>query len=158
MIPQRIAGLCFFSCVQSALLAQPSSSISPELRQQVTAKVAEAYPKLEPLYKHLHTHPELSLREEQTAARVADELEKLGFKVTRRIGGNGIVGVLSNGNGPTVLVRTDLDALPVTEQTSAAYASTVKVTDEKGNTVGVMHACGHDMHMTSFVGAARVLS
>src|SRR5205085_1976035 len=81
-----------------------------------------------------------------------------GFKVTRHIGGYGIVGILSNGIGPTVLLRTDMDALPVIEQTGASYASLVQAKDPKGNMVGVMHACGHDMHMMVFLGAARVLS
>jgi len=155
MTPRRIAAFCSFALAgQLALCAPLDAPVLAELR----SRVAEAYPQLEPLYKHFHTHPELSLQEEKTSQRVADELEPLGFKVTRRIGGYGVVGVLSNGAGPTVLVRTDLDALPVTEQTGAPYASTVKVTDEKGNGVGVMHACGHDMHMTAFLGTARVLS
>ena len=159
MTPQRIAALCASAlCAQFTLSAQPTTSASIELRKQVAARVANAYPQLEPLYKYFHANPELSLREEKTAQRLADELEKLKFAVARRIGGHGIVGVLSNGAGPTVLIRTDLDGLPVTEQTGASYASTVKMTDEKGNTVGVMHACGHDMHMTAFIGTARTLS
>lgn len=159
MTLRLVAALCVFSLrPQFACAAQPASSISAELRGQVAARLANAYPRLEPLYKHFHAHPELSLQEERTSQRVADELEQLGFKVTRRIGGHGVVGVLSNGNGPTVLVRTDLDALPVIEQTGAPYASAVKATDEKGNSVSVMHACGHDLHMTAFLGTARVLS
>src|SRR5438876_8534412 len=134
-----------------------TSFAQSELREQLASPVANAYSQFEPVYKQLHAHPELSLQEEKTSARLADELEKLGFNVTRRVGGYGVVGVLKNGNGPTVLVRTDMDALPVTEQTRAAYASAVKVTDDKGNTVGVMHACGHDMHMTVLLGTARLL-
>jgi hippurate hydrolase len=118
---------------------------------------AEA-PDLETLYKTLHSNPELSLQEERTAARMAKELEQLGFTVTTKVGGNGVVGVLKNGPGPTVLVRTDMDALPVTESTGLPYASTVRTRDKEGNDVGVMHACGHDMHMTCFVGTARVLT
>jgi len=129
-----------------------------QLRTQVASRVAELYPQLEPLYKHFHSHPELSLHEEQTSKRLADDLDQLGFTVARRVGGHGVVAVIKNGNGRTVLVRTDMDALPVTEQTGAPYASIVKATDDKGNTVGVMHACGHDMHMTVFLGAARVLA
>jgi hippurate hydrolase len=109
------------------------------------------------LYRHLHSHPELSLQEVQTSARLAKELTKLGFKVTTQFGGHGVVGVYSNGKGPTVLVRTDMDALPVTEKTGVSYASKVRVRDKNDNEVGVMHACGHDMHMTCWVGAARVL-
>src|SRR5258705_43821 len=118
----------------------------------------ELYPNLEPLYREFPTHPEVSLQEEKTSERIEGELEKIGFKVTRRVGGHGVVAVLANGTGPTVPVRTAMDALPVTEQTGAAYASQLKVTDDKGNTVGVMHACGHDMHMAVFVGTARLLS
>jgi hippurate hydrolase len=109
------------------------------------------------LYQHLHSHPELSLQEEQTAARMAAELTKLGFEVTTKVGGHGLVGVFKNGAGPTVLVRTDLDALPVTEQTGVPYASKVRVRDRFGNDTGVMHACGHDIHMTCWVGTARTL-
>jgi hippurate hydrolase len=109
------------------------------------------------LYQHLHSHPELSLQEEQTAARMPAELKKLGFEVTTKVGGHGVVGVLKNGAGPTVMVRTDLDALPVTEQTGVPYASKVRVRDRFGNDTGVMHACGHDIHMTNWVGTARTL-
>jgi amidohydrolase len=159
MTPQRTTALCIFALsVQFTFSALPAASTSAELRKQVATQVANAYPRLEPLYKHLHANPELSSREEKTSQRLADELEQLGFTVTRKVGGHGVVGVLSNGVGPSVLVRTDLDALPVTEQTGAPYASAVKATDDKGNAVGVMHACGHDMHMTAFIGTARVLS
>ncbi|HET6574858.1 MAG TPA: amidohydrolase [Fimbriiglobus sp.] len=109
------------------------------------------------LYQHLHTHPELSLQEEQTAARMAEELKKIGFEVTTNVGGHGVVGVFKNGAGPTVLVRTDLDALPVTEQTGVPYASKVRVRDRFGNDTGVMHACGHDIHMSVWTGTARTL-
>jgi hippurate hydrolase len=108
-------------------------------------------------YKHFHTHPELSLHEEHSAARLAKAMRDLGFDVTEHVGGHGIVAVLKNGTGPTVLVRTDMDALPVTERTGLPYASKVHVRDKSGNDVGVMHACGHDMHMTCWVGTARVL-
>jgi hippurate hydrolase len=96
--------------------------------------------------------------EEQTAARMARELRALGFAVTEKVGGHGVVGVLKNGPGPTVLVRTDMDALPIVEQTGLAYASKVRTRDRNGNEVGAMHACGHDMHMTCWVGTARVLA
>src|SRR6266404_2734427 len=108
-----------------------SAGISAEVRKQVAAEAEKASSRLEPLYRHFHTHPELSLHEEKTSQRLADELDKLNVTVTRRVGGYGIVGVLKNGDGPTVLVRTDMDALPVTEQTGAAYASSVKTTDDK---------------------------
>ena len=113
---------------------------------------------LESLYKHCHIHPELSFQELETAKRMASELKSLGFDVTTQVGGNGVVGVLQNGKGPVVMVRCDMDALPVVEQTGKEYASNVQVADETGKTVGVMHACGHDMHMTVWVGTARLLA
>jgi hippurate hydrolase len=110
------------------------------------------------LYKHLHAHPELSFREVNTARRIAEELKKAGADVTTGVGKLGVVGLLKNGDGPTVLVRTDLDALPVAEQTGLPYASQDKTTDGSGNEVNVMHACGHDIHMTCLVGVARWLA
>jgi amidohydrolase len=128
------------------------------VRTQVSARVTELYARLESVYKDFHAHPELSLHEEKTSQRLADELEQLGLTVSRSVGGHGVVAVLKNGAGPTVLVRTDMDALPIAEQTAVPYASTVKAADDKGNSVGVMHACGHDMHMTVFLGVADVLT
>ncbi len=110
------------------------------------------------LYKHLHTNPELSYREEKTARRIAEELKKAGAEVTSGVGKLGVVGLIKNGRGPTILVRSDLDALPVTEETGLPYASRQHDTDGEGKTVGVMHACGHDIHMTCLVGVARWLS
>jgi len=112
---------------------------------------------LQALYKHLHSHPELSYQEEKSALRMAKELRDLGFEVTEKVGGHGVVGILRNGKGPTVLVRTDMDALPVVERTGRPYASKVRTRDKQGNEVGVMHACGHDMHMTCWTGTARTL-
>jgi hippurate hydrolase len=117
-------------------------------------------------YKMLHAAPELSHREEKTSVFVAGELRKLGFTVTERIGkyqnakwvGYGVVGVIKNGPGPTVLVRTELDALPVEEKTGVPYSSQVKMKNDAGTEVSVMHACGHDMHMTSFLGTAKMLT
>lgn len=110
------------------------------------------------LYEELHANPELSLQEVETSSRIADELRGAGFEVTENVGGHGVVGVLENGPGPAVMVRTDLDALPVKEQTGAPYASVKTAKDDLGRDVPVMHACGHDIHMASFAGAARVLS
>lgn len=107
------------------------------------------YPYLEALYLHCHAHPELSFYEFNTATRMAEELRTAGFEVTENVGGNGVVGVLKNGEGPTVLVRADMDALPITEETGLPHAS---------KTEGVMHACGHDVHMTVWVGAARAMA
>ncbi len=110
------------------------------------------------LYRHLHGHPELSYKEVATAARVAEELTKAGAEVTTQVGKLGVVGVLRNGRGPTVLVRSDLDALPVTEATGLSYASKVTALGDAGVSVGVMHACGHDVHMTNLVATARWLA
>jgi amidohydrolase len=131
---------------------------APAGRAQVESLVRQEYPSLFELYKNLHAHPELSLHEEHSAARVADELRKAGYDVTTGVGKHGVVGVLRNGAGPTVLVRADMDALPVKEQTGLPYASTVVTKDAQGKDVPVMHACGHDMHMTCLVGTARVLA
>lgn len=120
--------------------------------------VAAADDKLLALYRDLHAKPELSFQEARTAARIAGELQALGFAVTRGVGGHGVVGLLRNGEGPTVMIRTDMDALPVAEQTGLPYASRVTATDESGEQVPVMHACGHDVHMTAFIGTARELA
>jgi hippurate hydrolase len=110
------------------------------------------------LYRHLHTHPELSSHEKETAARMATELRDLDIDVTTGVGGHGVVGVLKNGPGKVLMLRADMDALPVAEQTGVPYASKVRTTDDRGATVGVMHACGHDVHMTNLVGVARYLA
>ena len=110
------------------------------------------------LYRHLHAHPELSYKEAATSAKIADELKKAGAEVTTGVGGFGVVGLLKNGQGPTVLVRSDLDALPVLEATGLPFASKATAPDEAGNPVGVMHACGHDIHMTNLVATARWLA
>jgi amidohydrolase len=110
------------------------------------------------LYKHLHSHPELSYQEEETSKRIAAEWEQAGYEVTSNVGGFGVVAILKNGDGPTLMLRTDLDALPVKEETALEYASKVVVANEDGSKTGVMHACGHDIHMTNLVGVARYLA
>ncbi len=138
-------------------LSASGGSAGPE-RELVQERVNQEYPSLFALYKELHTHPELSFQEENTSARVSDELRKAGYEVATGVGKRGVVGVLRNGSGPTVLVRTDMDALPVKEQTGLPYASSAMAKDENGKDVPVMHACGHDMNMTCVLGAARVLA
>ena len=128
------------------------------LQKPVHARVTVEYNSLFGLYKYLHANPELSFQEAKTAARLAKELKALGFVVTEKIGGHGVVGVFKNGVGPTVLVRADTDALPVKEATGLPYASQQTAIDDRGVEVPVMHACGHDVHMTCWVGAARVLT
>jgi hippurate hydrolase len=136
--------LTFFAIIPTLFAADPSRPAAAEVKKLVAAE----YDSLEALYKHLHGNPELSLREVKTAARLARELKDLGFEVTEKVGGPGVVGVLRNGKGPTVMVRTDMDALPVVEQTDLPYASKVRTRDKNDREVGVMHACGHDMHKT----------
>ena len=109
------------------------------------------------LYKHFHSNPELSFQEQKTSARVAGELRAAGFDVTEGVGGYGVVALARNGAGPTLMVRMDTDGLPVVEQTGLAYASTARALEQTGQEVGVMHACGHDTHMTVVIGAAREL-
>lgn len=143
---------------QAGRAAESAHERLPELVPEVQRILGKHYDDLEQLYKHLHANPELSYQEEKTSARLAQELRKLGFSVTERVGGYGVVGVLKNGAGPTVMVRADMDALPVVERTGLPYASKVRVKDAEGRDVGVMHACGHDMHMACWVGTARVLT
>lgn len=137
--------------------ADPPGALHRERADIVRKQIEAELPSLKALYEHLHSNPELSLQETATAARMAKELRAAGFEVTEKFGGHGVVGLVKNGSGPTVLVRTDMDALPVTEQTKLPYASKVRARDRDGNEVGVMHACGHDMHMANWIGTARVL-
>jgi hippurate hydrolase len=152
-----VCGVCLVMLLCLATVCGYAQSASPA-RDSVQSGVVRECPSLFELYKHLHSHPELSFQETQSAARVAEELRKAGCEVTTGVGKNGVVGVLRNGDGPTVLLRADMDALPVKEQTGLPYASTVTAKDAQGNEVPVMHACGHDIHMTWLVGAARVLA
>lgn len=105
-------------------------------------------PELLEIYKDLHRHPELSMQEQRTAGIAADYMEKLGYAVTREVGVTGVVGLLRNGDGPTVMLRGDMDALPMAEDTGLPYASQVTTTDTDGQQVGVAHSCGHDLHVT----------
>jgi len=129
---------------------------SPAAR--VLAGLDRTRPWQEDFYRHLHQHPELSHQEHDTAAQVADRLKGFGYQVHEGIGGTGVVGVLENGKGPTVLLRADMDALPVREETGLAYASTVTARDQDSAEVPVMHACGHDVHVTCLLGAAALLA
>jgi amidohydrolase len=115
-------------------------------------------PRYEDLYKYFHSHPELSHQEQETAAKIADELSKLNtYEVHTGIGGHGLAAVFRNGPGTTVLLRADIDGLPVQEDTGLPYASTVRMKDLQGTDHPVMHACGHDMHITGLLGAAELL-
>ncbi len=133
-------------------------SVSAQSPTAVATWIEGRQEQLQRLYTDLHTHPELSFQEVQTSKRIADELTKVGAKVTTGVGKFGVVGVIENGPGPVVLVRSDMDALPVTEATGLPYASQAKAIDPLGREVGVMHACGHDVHMTCLVATATWLA
>lgn len=130
----------------------------PQAANALSQAVHDVLPKLESLYTDIHSHPELSMQEVRTAGLAAEHLQALGFEVTTGIGKTGVVGLLRNGDGPTVMLRADMDALPVAEATGAPYASTVTVGDADGGTIPVMHACGHDMHVTWLMGTATLLA
>ena len=119
--------------------------------------VDEIYPRLEALYQDLHAHPELGFQETRTAAALAAQMRALGFEVTEGVGRTGVVALYRNGSGPTVLVRTELDALPMEEKTGLPYASRAR-TMSNGRETFVAHSCGHDVHMAAWVGAARAIS
>src|ERR671928_179147 len=122
------------------------------------ASLGRLLPDLQTLYTDIHAHPELSMQEIRTARVAAERLRAAGYDVTTGVGKAGVVGLLRNGDGPTVMLRADMDALPVQEATGLPYASKVTATDREGNTVPVMHACGHDMHVTWLVGATTLLA
>ena len=124
----------------------------------VALAAAPPWGELRPLYEDLHAHPELSSQETRTASKLAARLTALGFEVTTGVGKTGVVGVLKNGAGPVVMLRTEMDALPVEEKTGLAFASRETAVNPRGETVPVMHACGHDVHMTAWAGAAAVLA
>jgi hippurate hydrolase len=124
----------------------------------VLATLGELLPDLETLYKDIHSHPELSMHETRTAGLAAGRLEAAGFEVTTNVRKTGVVGLLHNGDGPVVMLRADMDALPVKEASGVPYASSATATDEAGKTVPVMHACGHDMHVTWLAGATALLA
>jgi hippurate hydrolase len=141
----RAAGLAL--ALSLPLLAQQSGP--PSVLAEVTSGLEAIYPDLDRLYLDLHRHPELSGKEVRTSATLAAQLRQLGFEVSTGVGGTGVVGLLRNGQGPTVMLRTELDALPLTEATGLPYAS---------ESPGVMHACGHDLHMAAWRGTAALLA
>src|SRR5580698_4847441 len=144
-------------CAALALAGLPLAA-SPETAAAVQKAVDADYPSLEVLYRDFHLHPELSLQEDKTSAKLAAELRSAGFAVTEKFGGTGVVAVLKNGPGPTLLIRSDMDALPVKEETGLPYASEAHMLNLSGKDVPVMHACGHDVHMTVLVGTARTMA
>src|ERR1700739_1126727 len=130
-----------------------ASSSDPVLRN-----LNELLPDLEALYKDVHSHPELSMQETRTAGLAADRLRAAGYEVSTGVGKTGVVGLLRNGDGPTVMLRADMDALPIQEATGLPYASKTTATDREGNTVPVSHMCGHDMRVTWLAGATKLLA
>jgi len=153
MRPARFLALLIGIVSVSALDAAPPGASAA----LVKAKVDAEYPSLFGIYTHLHAHPELSFMEVKTAALVAGELRALGFTVTEKVGNTGVVGVLTNGPGPTVLVRADMDGLPIKETSGVPYASTDVVMDLSGKDQPAMHGCAHDTHITGLIGTARTL-
>lgn len=150
-----------FCAASAVILAAAAPAWSAPLdvavaKAQVAAVIDRDYGQLDALYKDLHAHPELGFQEKRTAAKLAAEMRSLGFEVTEGVGGTGVVAVLKNGDGPRVLVRTELDALPMEEKTGLPYASRVTAT-WNGKETYVAHSCGHDVHMAAWVGAARAL-
>ncbi|MBR0553780.1 amidohydrolase [Stakelama marina] len=133
-------------------------STTPAAADAVHDATAAKLPQLIDIYRDLHAHPELSLHETKTAAKLAAMARAAGYDVTEHVGGNGVVAVMKNGAGPTLLIRSDMDALPVTEETGLPFASKVIATSGEGIETGVMHACGHDTHMASWVGTMRNLA
>jgi len=161
----KIASRCAASVIVTLLLVVAGFGRADEprvghvdLAADVRRWLETEYPALDGLYKHLHAHPELSYQEAETAKRIAQELRDAGCAVTTGVGGHGVVAILKNNDGPVLMIRADMDALPIVERTGLPYASLVRTRDRDGRDVGVMHACGHDINMTCLVGAARALS
>ena len=143
----------------AAIAAFPLIFAAPAIAQDddIRSDIAADMDSLMELYRDLHANPELSFQEVQTAAKLAKEARRLGFEVTENVGKTGVVAVMENGSGPVVMLRADMDGLPVIEQTGLPFASKVVATTDKGIETGVMHACGHDTHMTGWVSTARQL-
>ncbi|NKB37123.1 MAG: amidohydrolase [Gammaproteobacteria bacterium] len=142
----NLASLFFLSC--------PPIVVADQLRNAID----QDYAYLDVLFKYFHAHPELSMQEVETSKRLSQEIEALGFKMTRNIAKTGFVGLMKNGDGPTVMIRADMDGLPIEEKSGLSYASNNRQINLRGEEVPVMHACGHDMHMTALVGTARRLA
>jgi hippurate hydrolase len=142
-------------CAATLLPARAEIDVA-RLKTAIEASVEADYPTLDALYKDIHAHPEIAFQEEKTAAKLAAEMRALGFDVTEKVGKTGLVAIYKNGDGPTIMVRTELDALPMEEKTGLAYASHDK-TSWNGRETFVAHSCGHDIHMASWVGTAKTL-
>lgn len=142
----------------SLALSHSALADGPQTSPPAVPEIAALEPELEDLYRDLHQHPELAFHEERTAAALAERLRTLGYEVTTGVGKTGLVAILRNGPGPVVMLRTELDALPIEEKTGAPFASKVKAPDADGKMVSVSHACGHDLHMTGWYGTAKIMA
>src|SRR4030081_3186718 len=142
-------------CVATLLPAHAEMDVI-SLKAAIEKSVEADYPKLDALYKDIHAHPEIAFEEVKTAAKLSTEMRALGFEVTEKVGKTGLVAIYKNGEGPTIMVRTELDALPMEEKTGLAYASRDKTT-WNGRETFVAHSCGHDIHMASWLGTAKTL-
>jgi hippurate hydrolase len=140
------------------LLCAAGASARAGLPQPFADQANANYPAVDALYRDLHQHPELAFNERETAAKLAAKAKALGFEVTTGVGGTGLVALLRNGPGPTVMLRTELDALPVQEKTGLPFASSVTTKNPAGETIPVMHACGHDLHMSAWFGTAQLMA
>ena len=151
-----------FAQTTTTMQTQTLENIGKQINPQINTELEKNTPSLIELYTYLHQNPELSEQEEETSQKMASELKNLGYEVTEKFGDYGVVAVMknppANGKGKTILIRADMDALPVEEKTDLSYASTMKRTDKDGNEVSVMHACGHDVHMTVLVGVAQTMA
>src|SRR5436309_7040878 len=134
------------------------TTVDPNPTNQILKDLDRVLPELEALYKDVHAHPELSMQESRTAALAAERLRAAGYEVTEGVGQTGVVGLLRNGEGPTVMLRADMDALPIEETTDLPYASKVTAKDSEGNIVPVGHMCGHDMRVACLAGASALLA
>ena len=141
--------------IRSIIIAVSIASGGVVQASSLADSIAADYPYLDQLFRHFHANPELSMLESNTSDRLAEEISALGYEVVRNIGKTGLVGIMKNGEGPTLLIRADMDGLPVFEKTDLEYASTARQVNLEGDEMPVMHACGHDMHITTLIGVAR---
>jgi hypothetical protein len=157
MHPSLTRKFCAVATLAFTLGSAQAAELDPQpLKPQLQQLIAQMYPQMRGIYEDLHANPELGFQETRTAAKLAAEMRKLGFEVTEGIGKTGLVAIYRNGAGPTVMVRTELDALPMEEKTGLPYASKAKA-QYNGKESFVAHSCGHDMHMTSWLGTAQAL-
>src|SRR5260370_33863334 len=144
---------CMLTTVGATAQPSPAAWTTPSAEQ-----LNAIYPEVESLYFDLHRTPELAMHEQQTAAKLAERAKSLGYEVTTGVGGTGIVAVLRNGPGPKVLLRTDMDSLPIEEKTGLSFASPVVAKNDSGTSTPMGHACGHDIHMSSWIGTAKLMA